>query len=163
MFCRFCGVEIPDESQFCSKCGKATQVHEAEQNYRLRGQMSQLKSEHNSAMQEETDKSQVTETESAKASGAAVGCMGGLAGSGCLLVLGGLLSATGIGAIIGVPMILAGLLLPFIGPILGFNSIKGPCPYCGYSVQALPTDPGLNCPACKQRIVVREKRFFKAK
>jgi DNA-directed RNA polymerase subunit RPC12/RpoP len=81
--------------------------------------------------------------------------------SGCLIVAGGLLCLTGIGAIIGIPMILGGLLAPFLGPVLRLTHIKGKCPYCETNVTAQSTALGVTCPACNKRIVIRQKRFYR--
>jgi hypothetical protein len=77
-------------------------------------------------------------------------------------ILGGFLfSATGIGAIIGVPMILVGFVFPFLGPFLGLAvmSLTGPCPYCGTTVTGGMA--GFNCHACRKRIVVKDKKFIR--
>ena len=79
----------------------------------------------------------------------------------CVIVVGGLLCLTGIGAIIGIPLILAGLLALFLGPLLGLTSIKGKCPYCETSVTAQSTAVVVTCSAYQKRIVIREKRFYR--
>jgi DNA-directed RNA polymerase subunit RPC12/RpoP len=106
------------------------------------------------------DDQRFSETTSAKGEGLATGCLAGAMTSGCLIVAGGLLCLTGIGAIIGIPMILGGLLAPFLGPVLGLTNIKGKCPYCETNVTAQSRALGVTCPACKKRIVIREKRFY---
>ncbi len=102
-----------------------------------------------------------TETKSAKVEGVVAGCLAGWGASGCLISLGALLSLTGIGAIIGVPLILGGLLAPFLGPVVGLGALKGSCPWCGTQVTTTMFSQGVNCPACKHRIVIRDKRFIK--
>jgi DNA-directed RNA polymerase subunit RPC12/RpoP len=101
-----------------------------------------------------------TETKSAKGSGFSAGCLGGGAAGGCFIGVGVLLCFTGIGAIVGVPIILMGLLAPFLGSLIGLGSIKGPCPYCGSSVTSTIGQVGVDCPACKKRIVIKDKKFF---
>lgn len=49
------------------------------------------------------------------------GCIVGLFGSAVLITIGGLLCLTGIGIILGVPLILAGLVCPFVMPIIGLG------------------------------------------
>lgn len=109
----------------------------------------------------EVQRQQFTRTKSGKGEG----FLGGLvAGWGCgiwLIIIGVVLCFTGIGAIIGVPLIIAGLLAFIIGPIMGLAQIKGPCPYCGSKVRATKTQPGVDCPACKKRIVIRDNMFFR--
>ena len=109
-----------------------------------------------------------TATESDKKNGFLAFIAGGFAGLivGLVLILvGSLLSATLIGAILGIPIIGAGLFLMLSGPIKGVlnnrNAIKGPCPYCGTTVQGQREDAGLTCKACKKRLVQRDNRFYR--
>jgi DNA-directed RNA polymerase subunit RPC12/RpoP len=100
-------------------------------------------------------------TESDKAVGVAAGAVMGMGCSAMFFVCGLLLSLTGIGAIIGVPMMLGALVLPFLMPALGLAAIKSPCPYCRTTVRARSTDPGVTCPGCKKRVVIRDKQFIR--
>jgi DNA-directed RNA polymerase subunit RPC12/RpoP len=102
-----------------------------------------------------------TEAQDEKGFGVATGALGGLVGSGCLVIVGILLTLTGIGALIGIPLILLGLAMPFVGGALGLSAIKGPCPYCGHAIHTDSTKLGLDCPACKQRIVIKDKKFYR--
>jgi hypothetical protein len=77
-----------------------------------------------------------------------------------LILPGALLCLTGIGAIIGVPMIVIGLFGPIVGPLMGLTSMTGPCPWCGTQALSPPgTRLGFDCPACKRRIVLQGTRF----
>jgi len=143
--CPFCAEDIQDSAIVCRHCGRELTATPADLRV-ARG----------------PGASGVTETTSAKGQGAASGFAVGLAGSGCLFMAGLLLTFTGIGALIGIPMILGAVLLPFIGALVGLGTIKGPCPHCGQSITAQSAQPGIDCQACKRRIVIREKRFFKA-
>jgi hypothetical protein len=74
-----------------------------------------------------------------------------------LIVIGAMVSFTGIGLLIGVPMILIGIAYPFIGRSL----IKGPCPYCGQELSAFGFKTGITCLACKEHVIIRDKKFFR--
>ncbi len=74
--------------------------------------------------------------------------------------VGGFLCLTGI-AIIGIPLIMVGLLFPFLAPLLGLAIIKGQCPYCGSDVLISSTQPEVTCPACKKLIVIRSQQFLR--
>lgn len=102
-----------------------------------------------------------TETKSAKAEGAAFGCLAGWGASGCLIPAGIILCFTGIGAIVGIPLILAGLLAPFLGPLIGLVALRGECPWCGTMVTSHAASQGFDCPACKKRIVIKDKKFIR--
>ena len=83
-----------------------------------------------------------------------------------MMVIGAILSLTGIGAIIGIPMLIIGFVGIFIGPIIGGlggalgakrntkMTVIGPCPYCQAELTAWGL--GFDCPVCGQRI--REHR-----
>ncbi len=102
-----------------------------------------------------------TEAKSAKAEGMATGCLAGWAVAGCLIPLGIILCFTGIGAIIGVPLIIGGILVPFLGSVMGLGTVKGECPWCETAVTSPLASKGFDCPVCKKRIVIREKNFVK--
>lgn len=104
-----------------------------------------------------------TKAKDEKGFGAATGALGGAVAGGCLIIVGLLLTLTGIGALIGIPLILIGLVMPFFGGVLGLSAIKGSCPYCGHTIHTESKKPGLNCPACNQRIVIKDKKFYRVR
>ncbi len=87
------------------------------------------------------------------------GCASSSGTSAIGIVIGIILCFTGIGAIIGVPLIIAAIILPFLN--IGNSMIQGFCPYCGYDVFAFKRDPGVTCKSCKQRILIRDGNFYK--
>lgn len=52
------------------------------------------------------------------------------------------------------------LLLIAVGALLQLPQYKGNCPYCSSEVTAGLQSPGVDCPACKKRILVKEERFW---
>ena len=98
------------------------------------------------------------ETKNAKREVTGVGCLTGPMVGFILIVIGVMVSFTGIGLIIGIPLILIGIAYPLIGRSL----IKGPCPYCGSEVSAFGFKTGITCLACKERIAIRDMKFFRA-
>jgi hypothetical protein len=137
-FCPKCGKELASAARFCAVCGEA--------NTRVAGQ---------NPVQSQT------EIKSAKGQGTALGCLTGWGVSGCLVPVGVLLCFTGIGAIIGIPILIAGLAALVIGPLLGLGTKKGKCPWCGSVVMSAFGSRGFDCPVCKNRIVVRNTQFIK--
>lgn len=90
----------------------------------------------------------------------------GFMGFGCgfwLVIFGVLLSLTGIGAIIGIPLIIMGLSLPIVsamfGLVTGSLMLKGKCPYCDSNITVANITGGIDCPACKKRLLMRNKKF----
>jgi len=90
------------------------------------------------------------------------GCFSVFAVISIALTIGTLLCLTGIGAILGIPIIIAGFIFPFTK---SGNSptLKGKCPYCGYDVYASKNAPGVTCKACKQRIIIKDGVFYTLK
>ena len=101
--------------------------------------------------------------ESDKLTGGCLGVgLGYFVGWGCMFWVGLLLCFTGIGAIIGAPMLLVGLALPFItGPLMAYLMVKGTCPYCSGVVSFAKSALGVDCPSCKKRIIVRNNVLLK--
>jgi predicted RNA-binding Zn-ribbon protein involved in translation (DUF1610 family) len=78
------------------------------------------------------------------------------------LIVGTLLCLTGLGALLGVPMIVAGIIAPLAGPIFGLGEHKGKCPSCGTRVISFSDGLGHDCPACNREFVVDSHASVKA-
>lgn len=89
-----------------------------------------------------------------------MGCLGGWIMGGIFIPLGIVLCFTGVGAILGVPLILAGLFGAPLGSMMGLGALNGECPWCGTQVTSPPAALGVDCPACKKRIVIKGKKFI---
>lgn len=63
-----------------------------------------------------------------------------------------------VGLIFGIPLLIAGLVLPvfMMRDLFQHNEINSACPYCGAPIRTSDATIRLNCPACKRLIVVRE-------
>lgn len=95
-------------------------------------------------------------------SGQKLGCSTNVVGpSGCLIIGGVLLSATGIGMILGIPLIIAGIVAPFLYSIMGLAGRKGKCPFCDFEVKSPIAQDAMNCPICKNRIIIRDNKFIR--
>lgn len=98
------------------------------------------------------------------------GGLGGAAAGGCgglvlaVMIFGGglLLSFTGIGAVIGVPLMLVSVVMAivmfFAGVAIGGDTLSGACPYCQTVVSA-HRKQGVDCPGCGKRILIRGTTF----
>lgn len=62
---------------------------------------------------------------------------------------------------IGYFFILVGILFPFVAPFLDWTTLTGGCPWCGAEVNCDASKKGVDCPVCKNRIVIKDKRFIK--
>ena len=71
-------------------------------------------------------------------------------------------SAT-IGLIFGIPLLLAGLVLPvfMVRDLFQRNEVSGECPFCDAPIKTSDATIRLNCPACKRLIEVRETSLHK--
>ena len=71
-------------------------------------------------------------------------------------------SAT-IGLIFGIPLLLAGLILPvfMMRDLFHHNEVDGACPYCGAPIKTSDATIRLNCPACKRLIEVKQESLHR--
>jgi hypothetical protein len=72
-------------------------------------------------------------------------------------------SAT-IGLIFGIPLLLAGLVLPvfMMRDLFHRNEIASVCPYCGAPISTSDATIRLNCPQCKRLIEVRQMELHRS-
>jgi predicted amidophosphoribosyltransferase len=101
-------------------------------------------------------------SEKAPVKGAYSGLLLGVVAAPILIIFGTLLCLTGLGAILGIPMILAGALAPLIGPMIGLGELPGKCPWCGAPVSSILNVPVFYCHACNRKIVIRKRKFTRA-
>jgi hypothetical protein len=80
--------------------------------------------------------------------------------AGCIMAgIGIALSLTGIGAIIGIPIVCAAISHSRRDMNTPKHIYEAPCPACGLLLHVPVTTPGSNCPACMKRFVVRGNYF----
>jgi hypothetical protein len=94
--------------------------------------------------------------------GAFTGLLFGMLAVPILAIVGTMLCLTGLGAILGIPMILAAVLAPLLGPMVGLGALKGKCPWCAIAVSSVANKNDFNCHGCGQRISIRHREFVKA-
>jgi DNA-directed RNA polymerase subunit RPC12/RpoP len=136
--CSKCGMKLESRWKFCPDCGAASNL-------------------------EPVKKSEPQEHEKAPVQGAFSGLLFGMIIAPILLIVGTLLCLTGLGAILGIPMILAAVLSPLLGPMIGIGTLKGKCPWCGTAVNSVEgATKDFACLACSQRIAIRHREFVKA-
>jgi hypothetical protein len=82
---------------------------------------------------------------------------------GLILFIGGLVisltvgQSASIGLIFGIPLLIAGLVLPvfMMRDLFHHNEISGDCPFCGVPIKTSDATIRLNCPTCRRLIEVR--------
>ena len=84
-----------------------------------------------------------------------------IAGLFISLTIGG---AGGIGLIFGIPLLVAGLVIPLfmMRDLFKTSEIQEPCPNCGQTIKTSDATLQLRCPACHKVIDVREEKLFLA-
>lgn len=78
-----------------------------------------------------------------------------------LVISVSLSDVTGIGLIFGIPLLIAGLVLPLImmRDLFRRNEVSGACPYCSVPIKTSDSTIRLECPACGRLIVVRDMKL----
>ncbi len=135
--CAKCSAKLTPEWKFCPSCG-ATVV-----------QTTHVEVQHLPA-------------EKTPVKGAFGGLLLGVLVTPMMLIVGTMLCLTGLGAFVGVPMIIGGVLAPLVGPMMGFGSLRGKCPWCGKTVSSISSIQSFDCDACHHRIAFRQNEFVRA-
>ncbi len=129
--CSKCGTSLETSWGFCPKCGVGI-VREA----------------HTHAEEAEHKRSSVP--------GAFGGLLFGVIAAPVLIIFGSLLCLTGLGAFLGVPMIIAGIIAPLLGPVMGLGEHEVRCPSC-HTREITIADGKLHyCPNCEQEFSLGE-------
>lgn len=135
--CSKCGVGLESTWKFCPHCGGAS-VQEVQ----------------TAAEPEKPERSGVP--------GALGGLLFGMLAVPILVIVGTMLCLTGLGAILGIPMILAAVFAPLLGPVIGLGALKGKCPWCGIAVSSVANKKDFDCHGCGKRIAIRHREFVAA-
>ncbi len=97
------------------------------------------------------------------ARGAFGGLLYGLIAAPILIVAGIMISLTGWGIFLGVPVIVLGILSPLAGPLFGMGEHKGKCPACGTMVITVGDGKVHDCPTCSAKFAVGDHAVAGAK
>jgi predicted RNA-binding Zn-ribbon protein involved in translation (DUF1610 family) len=87
---------------------------------------------------------------------------------GLILFIGGLVisltlgSGSSIGLLFGIPLLLAGLIVPLImmRDQLTLNDVSGECPYCSTPLKTSDATIRFRCPNCKGEVAVRDEKLY---
>jgi hypothetical protein len=88
-------------------------------------------------------------------------------GIGLLLFIAGLVisltlgESTSMGLIFGIPLLIAGIVLPLVmmRDLFVLNEVKGNCPYCSTPIKTSDATLRLRCPSCQREVAVRDKKL----
>ena len=100
--------------------------------------------------------------EKAPAKYAFSGVLFGLIAAPPLIIYGTLICLLGPAMVLGIPLILAGIAAPFLGPYLAINAVRGKCPWCGTAITSVGPLDAFYCHACSKRIVVHQRELLRA-
>ncbi len=135
--CSNCKTQLETPWKFCPQCGAASAV-------------------------EPLKKPAPEEHEKAPVQGAFSGLLLGFVAAPILIIPGVLLCLTGLGAFLGIPTIMAGILAPLLGPMLGLSTLQGKCPGCGVAVNGRENAKDFACIECGKRIAIKHREFVAA-
>jgi RNA polymerase subunit RPABC4/transcription elongation factor Spt4 len=96
------------------------------------------------------------EHEKSSVPGAFGGLLFGVIAAPVLIIFGTLLCLTGLGAFLGVPMILAGIVAPLLGPVLGLGEHSVRCPWCHTREITVADGKVHYCPNCDKEFALGE-------
>lgn len=133
--CTRCGAGLDGPWKFCPQCGAAIAPH---------------------------PEPHAHEHEQAPARYAFSGLLFGVITAPVLIIYGTLICLLGPTMVLGIPMILAGICAPLLGPYLAINAVRGKCPWCGEKITSVGPLDAFYCYACSKRIVVRHKEMLRA-
>lgn len=135
--CAKCGTHLAMPWSFCPRCGLAV-THESDQ---LAGPVEHKKS---------------------SVPGAFGGLLFGVIAAPILIIVGTLLCLTGLGAFLGIPMIIVAIVAPLAGPLIGIGEHKGKCPSCGTRVISVTDGHSHYCPTCAKEFALGDQQVAKA-
>ena len=135
--CSKCGAQQEAPWKFCPHCGTAS-------------------------AQEMQPAIEPEKPEKSPAPGAFGGLLFGMLAVPILIIVGTMLCLTGLGAILGIPMIITAVFAPLLGPMIGMGALKGKCPWCGIAVSSVANTKDFDCHGCGRRIAIRHREFVAA-
>ena len=94
--------------------------------------------------------------------GAFAGLLCGVLFAPALIIFGTLLCLTGLGAILGIPVIILGILAPLAGPMFGISEHKTKCPCCGTGIITVEDGQLHYCPSCNREFALDDHGLAKA-
>jgi hypothetical protein len=137
--CWKCGARLESSWKFCPLCG-AGSVPETHQGVDTH-----------------------TKIEKAPIRGGVSGFVIGLIMAPVLIIYGTLICLmVGPWMVLGIPMIVAGICAPIIGPFVAVGAVRGKCPWCGTKIASLGPLDAFYCYACSKRIAVHKREMVRA-
>jgi len=134
--CSKCGAHLSSPWRFCPLCGAEVPPHAQQQ--------------------------PSAETEKAPMRSTFTGLFFGVIVAPMCIIVGTMLCLTGLGAILGIPMIVGGVLAPILGPMICLGEPKGKCPWCGTRVTNVFNASSFECHECGKTIDAHDRHFIKA-
>lgn len=86
--------------------------------------------------------------------GAFGGLLFGVITAPVLIIFGTLLCLTGLGAFLGIPMIIAAVIAPLAGPLIGIGEHRVRCPYCNTREITVADSKPHYCPNCEHEFAL---------
>ena len=127
--CTKCGTPLEMSWSYCPKCGLAG-AHEIQPH------------------------PEPAEHQKSTVPGAFAGLMFGVVAAPVLIIAGTLLCLTGLGAFLGVPLLIAAMIAPLLGPMIGIGEHTVRCPYC-HTREITVADNRLHyCPNCENEFAL---------
>lgn len=144
--CIKCGATLDGSWKFCPHCGASDERCAAVSRPSI----------------QEAPTQQAPRHEPAPARYAFGGLFIGLVTAPVLIIYGTMICLLGPAMVLGIPLIIAGICAPILGPYLAINAVRGKCPWCGTRISSVGPLDAFFCYACSKRIVVVKREMLRA-
>jgi len=148
--CTKCGASLEGPWKFCPHCGAVSADSGA------------VSTDCGAASAPVPDQPAGHEQERAPARYVFSGLLFGLITAPVLIIYGSLICLLGPAMVLGIPLIVAGICAPVVGPYLAINAVRGNCPWCGTKITSVGPLDAFFCHACSKRIVVVKREMLRA-
>ena len=91
------------------------------------------------------------------------GVLLGLLCAPVFIIYGTMMCLLGPPMVFGIPLIILGILAPFVAPFLAITAVRGRCPWCNSKITSIGPLDAFYCNACSQPIEIHQRELTRGK